>query len=139
MLTQKQAQQLIEALKEAVRKELFEWISDKRYDEIFVTVDKKDLKFILSLNRNPFEIRLHLRTKRENIGLLRIDANPFHTNPDGTELRDTPHIHVYREGYDLLWAEPIDWYSTTDPVGTLERFLYEAHARFPAGIQHILF
>jgi hypothetical protein len=90
------------------------------------------------LSRNPFEIRLHLRTQKDNVGLCRIDAAPYHPNPDGTELRDTPHMHVYREGYGLRWAEPIDWYDAADPQSTLERFLDEIHTRFPNGIQTML-
>lgn len=90
---------------------------------------------MLTLSRNPFEIKIHARTRERNLGLLRIDNAPFHTNPDGTELRDTPHLHVFREGYDLLpWAEPIDWYDLSDPLRTLERFLQEFNARFPSGI-----
>ncbi len=138
MLTQDQADSLIEALKEAIREDAFEWTPAQRHDEVFVAVEYEGLQFILTLNHNPFEIRLHLRTKHRNIGLMRVDGAPYHSNPDGTELRNTPHIHVYREGYGLAWAEPIDWYSPTDPVGTLEHFLDEAHARFPAGIQMML-
>ena len=89
---------------------------------------------MLTLSRNPFEIRLHARTRDRNIGLLRIDNAPYHQNPDGSELRDTPHLHIYREGCDLAWAEPIDWYDVNDPLRTLERFLKEFKARFPSGI-----
>lgn len=94
------------------------------------------VRFILALKRNPYEIRLHLRTQDRHIGLARIDAAKYHPNPDGTELRDTPHIHWYREGYEKLeWAEPIDWYDTHKPIQTLERFLKEISARFKNGIQ----
>lgn len=136
MLTQAQAQALIEALKEAIRRKRFEWTSGIRHDEVFVAVEDDNLRFILSLNRSPFKIRLHLRTTRGNIGLLRVDGARYHQNPDGTELRDTPHLHVYREDHDLRWAHPIDWYHPDDPIKTLNRFLDEAHASFPGGIQH---
>ena len=135
MLTQAQANALITDLKEAARNDAFEWLESKRHDELFVSVTKADLHFVLTLNRNPFEIRLHIRTKRDNIGIMRIDGAPYHANPDGTELRDTAHIHVYREGYGLSWADPIDWYDPSRPIQTLERFLDEVHARFPNGIQ----
>ena len=135
MLTQEQANHLIELLKAAVRNDAFVWQFKQRQDEVFASVSQETLKFILTLNRNPFEIRLHLRTKTDNIGLVRIDAAPYHANPDGTELRDTPHMHVYREGYELAWAEPIEWYDPEQPFQTLEKFLEETHARFPGGIQ----
>lgn len=39
--------------------------------------------------------------------LLRLDVNgPAHTNPDGT-IVPTPHLHIYREGYDDKWAFPV--------------------------------
>lgn len=37
---------------------------------------------------------------------LDIDGAP-HTNPDGVRLSGT-HLHLYREGYDDKWAEPLD-------------------------------
>jgi hypothetical protein len=105
-------------------------------DELVVAVEDKKIQFILSLKRNPFEIRLHFRTRDRDIGLVRIDGHLYHPNPDGTEIRDLPHIHIFREGYDKLpWAEPIDWYDLNNPLGTLERFLTFIHTRFPAGIQ----
>lgn len=135
MLTQAQADRLIELSKEAERTEPLIWVPDRRVDEGLTAVDEKSLRFVLSLKRNPFEIRLHLRTRDRDIGLMRVDNNPYHPNPDGSEIRGRPHVHRYREGYDLAWAEPIDWYDVGDPYGTLERFLEIANARFPRGIQ----
>ena len=31
----------------------------------------------------------------ESMGLVRLDAYPYHSNPDGTELRNQPHLHVH--------------------------------------------
>lgn len=137
-ISQAQAQLLISALKEAVRKNAFTWDSNTRFDEPLVAVASEDLEFVLSLNRNPFEIRLHLRTQKDNIGLCRVDAAPYHPNPDGSEIRDTPHMHFYKEGYGLKWAEPIDWYYPSDPEGTLKRFLDVINTRFINGIQTTL-
>ena len=101
-----------------------------------LNLKRNQFKFVLSLKRNPYEIRLNLRTRDKNIGLARIDNAKYHPNPDGTELRNTPHIHWFKEGYDqLAWAEPIDWYDTTKPIATLERFLNEVYARFRHGMQ----
>ena len=134
MLTQAQAARLITELKQASRDTVFVWESEQRQDETFVAASDAKLQFVLTLSRNPFEIKIHARTRDRNIPLLRIDNAPFHVNPDGSELRDTPHLHSYREGCDLAWAEPIDWYDVTDPLRTLERFLKEFSARFPSGI-----
>ena len=134
MLTQAQAARLIAELKQASLDTVFVWESAQRQDEIFVAASDAKLQFVLTLSRNPFEIKIHARTRDRNLPLLRIDNAPFHVNPDGSELRDTPHLHSYREGCDLAWAEPIDWYDVTDPLRTLERFLKEFSARFPSGI-----
>jgi hypothetical protein len=134
MLTQAQADRLIAELKQASSDTVFVWESEQRQDETFVAASDAKLQFVLTLSRNPFEIKIHARTRDRSIPLLRIDNAPFHVNPDGSELRDTPHLHSYREGCDLAWAEPIDWYDVTDPLRTLERFLKEFSARFPSGI-----
>jgi hypothetical protein len=78
---------------------------------------------------------VHLRTRDRDIGLVRLDNAPYHPNPDGTEIRNQPHMHIYREGYGLEWALPVNWYNLNDPMGTLERFLAEIHTRLPAGYQ----
>ncbi len=135
MLTEAQASALIAMLKESARETAFSWFSNARDDEVFISADDGDIEFVLTLSRNPFEIRLHFRTKLNNIGLMRIDGAPYHANPDGTELRNTPHIHIFREGHGLDWAEPIDWFWPDRPTETLERFLVELNARFKGGIQ----
>jgi hypothetical protein len=135
LLTQSQADRLIELTKEAERNEPLVWLANKQIDEAMMAVNEKSLRFVLSLKRNPFEIRLHLRTRDRDIGLIRLDNSPYHPNPDGSEIRDRPHMHRYREGFDLAWAEPVDWYNVNDPFRTLERFLEIINARFPRGIQ----
>lgn len=135
MLTQEQANRLIALLKEAVRKDALVWEMNKAQDELLVAVEEQEIQFILSMNRHPFKIRLHLRTRDRDIGLVRVDNASYHPNPDGTEIRGQPHIHVYREGEGLNWAEPIDWFDLNNPLATLECFLDFVHARFPSGHQ----
>jgi hypothetical protein len=139
VISQTQADRLIAMLKEAARDEVLVWDVGRRQDELVVAVEERKIQFILSMKRNPFEIRLHFRTRDRDVGLVRLDAAPYHVNPDGTEIRGQPHLHVYREGYDLAWAEPVDWYDTDRPVPTLELFLDFIHTRFPRGIQMGLF
>ena len=139
MLTQTQADRLIALSKEAERTEALLWIANRRTDELLSAVEEKGVRFVLSLKRHDFEIRLHLRTKDRDIGLVRVDNHRYHANPDGTELRDQPHLHRYREGYGLEWAEPIDWYDLRSPFVTLGRFLEVINTRFPYGIQTELY
>lgn len=137
MLTQQQADRLLAMLKEAVRRDAFTWWAGEGQEEAVHSVEDGKLQFILFLTRNPFEIRLHFRTRDRHIGLARIDNAHQHHNPDGTEIIGQPHLHLFREGYgnQLPWAEPIDWYDTTNPTQTLNRFLDIIHTRFPGGIQ----
>jgi hypothetical protein len=135
MITQEQAGRLIEMAKQALRTDVFVWEDARRQDEFVATVEDEKVQFVLTLKRNPFEIRLHLRTRDRDIGLVRLDNAPYHPNPDGTELREQPHIHFYREGYGLEWADPVSWYNLEDPLGTLEQFLREVRTKFPAGYQ----
>jgi hypothetical protein len=136
VITAAEAQTLIDALKESVRTDVFEWLHATPQDEKFVEAANDKNRFILHLKRNPFEIRLHFRSLDRHVDLMRIDAARRHVNPDGTEIVGQPHLHVFREGYERLpWAEPIDWMDLAHPMITLERFLDELHARFQAGIQ----
>lgn len=135
MITQEQADRLIALAKQAMRKDTLVWEINLRQDESVAAVDDEKIQFMLTFKRNPFEIRLHMRTRDRDIGLVRVDNAPYHPNPDGTEIRNQPHIHTYREGFGLDWAEAISWYDLTDPLGTLERFLTEVRTRFPAGYQ----
>jgi hypothetical protein len=135
MLSQEDADRLIAMVKRAMRTDAFVWEIDRRQDEFIAAVEDDKVQFILTLKRNPFEIRLHLRTRDRDIGLVRVDNAPYHPNPDGTEIRNQPHMHVYREGFDLAWAQPITWYDVNDPLRTLERFLEEVRTSFPSGLQ----
>ena len=136
MITATEAQTLIDSLKESVRTDIFEWLHATPQEEKFIEAANDKNRFILHLKRNPFEIRLHLRSLDLHVDLMRIDAARRHLNPDGTEIIGQPHLHVFREGYERLpWAEPIDWMDLARPQITLERFLDEIHARFQTGFQ----
>ena len=123
MLTQLQADRLIALLKEAALQEVFVWLKNTSQTEMFVAVEDDKIQFKLSMKRNPYEIRMHLRTRDRDIGLVRLDSHPYHSNPDGTELRNQSHLHIYREGFGVEFAEPIDWHDPANPAATLERFL----------------
>lgn len=84
-------------------------------------------RFLLDLWRGTLRLsKLRFQTRgRKVIVLVRldIDAAP-HTNPDGTKLNGT-HIHLYREGYEDRWANPLDpndFRNTTDIRQTFQDF-----------------
>ena len=137
MLSQAKADELIALAKEAAAREVFTWLHDTAQDQLVVAVTDSDLQFLLTLKRNPFEVKAHLRTKDRHIALARIDNAVQHVNPDGEVLRG-PHIHWYREGQHLAWAELIDWYDLSRPMDTLMRFLGLIATRFPHGLQEAL-
>lgn len=138
MLTQQEAEELLNKLKEATRKEVLSWGSPSRNDEVVIAIGEPDLQFILSLTRNPFEMKMHFRTKSKNVHLARVDTQRQHMNPDGRRIVG-PHLHWYREGYaNLEWAEPVDWYDADKPMDTIFKFLELIATRFPKGIQEVL-
>lgn len=137
LLTQAEADNLLAVSKESVLRDVFTWFVNTRHEELFIELDGKERKFVLNLNRNPFEIRLHLRTKGSNYGLARIDNATQHINPDGAIIQG-PHLHWYREGAGLAWAESIDWHDAAKPLDTLAKFLDLVHARFSAGFMEPL-
>lgn len=137
MITQIEADELLAKAKEATRKEILSWEKTSRHDEPVIAIGEPDLQFVLSLNRNPFEIKAHFRTKNKSVNLARIDATRQHINPDGKRITG-PHLHWYREGYGLEWAEEIDWYDNNKPLDTLFKFLELIRTRFPRGVQEVL-
>ena len=71
--------------------------------------------FVLDINRKYRVIDLHvlpimqLRT-RSSCQLVRLEIDPRakrHRNPDGAWV-EGPHIHVFTEGFGMLWAHPLE-------------------------------
>ena len=128
-LSQGKADELLALAKEAARKEVFTWLHITRQEELLVALDDKEIQFLLSFKRNPFEITAQLRTRDRNFPLARIDNAAQHVNPDGEVLRG-PHMHWYREGDGLAWASLVFrelpnlpphscfWYSSRDEALT---------------------
>lgn len=70
---------------------------------------------LINLSKNKYQNRV-----RQAIPLVRLDiGGPPHRNPDGVEI-PCPHLHVYREGWDLKWAYRIEDVSDAfhDPTDT---------------------
>ena len=73
------------------------------------------------LNKATYQNRV-----RKSIVLVRLDLEgPPHRNPDGEEM-PCPDIHIYREGYDVKWAYPVEltrFASIGDLYLTLDDFM----------------
>ncbi len=81
--------------------------------------------FEITVNRGKIEIRKiscqQLYTQDKSI-LFRIDnIGPRHQNPDGKYI-DCPHIHIYKEGYGVRWAYPLEKVIKTDNDNPIELF-----------------
>jgi hypothetical protein len=91
-----------------------------------IGADPKE-RFLLDIWRGTIRLsKLRYQTRgRQVIVLVRLDIDGApHTNPDGARLPGT-HLHVYREGYDDKWAQPLDpkrFPDTTDIRRTFEDF-----------------
>jgi hypothetical protein len=136
-LTQIKAEELLAKAKAAARLDAFTWEHNRRQEELVIAVTEQNLEFLLSLKRNPFEITAQLRTRERHIPLARIDNAAQHINPDGSVIRGG-HLHWYKEGFGLAWAEKVDWYLPNQPVETVMKFLDLIQTKFPNGFQEAL-
>lgn len=72
--------------------------------------DSPEDRFVLDTWRGSIRLsKVTMQNRaRTSLILARLDLGGApHTNPDG-ELIPSPHLHVYREGYDDKWAYPLD-------------------------------
>lgn len=72
-----------------------------------VSLDGRE-EFLLDVTRGQIGLKVSHQTRcRRVVVLVRLDLEGArHRNPDGTEI-DTPHIHLYKEGYGTKWAHPL--------------------------------
>jgi hypothetical protein len=92
-------------------------ISGDRREQFLLDVHRGSL----SLNKYTFQERA-----RVIIPLVRVDIGETlrHTNPDGEPIQGS-HIHIYREGYDVKFAWPLDralFRAPEDMIMTFEDF-----------------
>lgn len=79
--------------------------------------------FVIDLTRGRVDMGriTHNLLGRQIVGLVRLDLGVtlLHRNPDDSEIRG-PHLHIYREGWELKWATalPARGFAPTDPLLT---------------------
>lgn len=110
MLTQEKADELIKMEKILL-------YNDPLYlpnggEKLLIDAKSKDgkEKFTFDIYRGKIDLRktTFQNRYRKVYKLLRLDIvseKNFHINPDGTYIYG-PHLHIYKEGYDVSWAEP---------------------------------
>ncbi len=108
IITQKEADRLFSM--EKVKVDDTVWALPYGGTKISIPLQSKDFKekFMLDVNTSKLclaKLTLQNRT-RDTITLCRLDIGVPHRNPDGQEV-GSPHIHLYREGFDDKWAYPL--------------------------------
>lgn len=77
-------------------------------------------QFLLDVHRGRLSLKKYTFQERARviIPLARVDAGKTlrHTNPDpDARVIEGSHIHIYREGYDVKFAWPLDGFPFRDP------------------------
>ena len=91
------------------------------------SVANQEDKFYLNVSQTSIEFSKYSTTTRFfSIPLARacISEDAIHENPDGEMIRG-PHIHIYKEGYNDCFAEPLEkhGFTTTEIANFLDEFL----------------
>lgn len=129
MLTDKDFQSLIKMIKQIRTKEnTIPFPQPGKHLKIEVEDENRNENFIIDVNRKGASLKITKCTfqTRHLIPIIRIDIDgPPHPNPDGTII-PCPHIHLYKEGYNLRIAYPLEKEMIADTNNLLEiliRFL----------------
>lgn len=108
-----------------------------------ISADRRE-NFILDVSRGKINLAkgTYQNRARQVVVLVRLDfGGQPHRNPDGEEL-ESPHLHMYREGYGDKWAVPIPtgaFPNITDTWKTLEDFMRFCNIANPPSIERGLF
>ena len=107
-----------------------------------ISTDKRET-FLLDISRKTIELaKVTLQNRaRQTIVLIRLDfGGSPHRNPDHEEI-DTPHIHIYREGYGDKWAYslPPVFTNPNDQQTLLRDFMKYCNITDPPNIEWGLF
>lgn len=119
MLTQENVDYLIKVLKTLKTKKIIIPFPSATQQETLEaqSVDANKDEFLFYINRKgQYNLKKCTYISRYNnsYNLLRLDIDgPPHDNPDGTTVK-CPHIHIYKEGYNLAWAYPLSTKITTN-------------------------
>ena len=108
-----------------------------------VSADRRE-QFLLDLRRGRIDLAkgAYQNRGRQVVVLVRLDfGGAPHRNPDGEDI-NSPHLHVYREGFGDKWATPVpgDWFTDlSNPSRTLEDFMRFCNIVEPPIIRRGLF
>lgn len=107
-----------------------------------ISVDRRE-RFLLDLRRSQIDLAkgTYQNRARQVVVLVRLDfGGSPHRNPDGHRV-ESPHIHLYREGFGDKWAFPVPdrFMDLSDPSRTLDDFMTYCNIIEPPAISRSLF
>ncbi len=133
LIPQITAEKYISAKKYSLKTDIFYWEPNSSCTEEFTSPELSNVVFLIDISRNEIKLKAQLRdAELKSVILMRVDCAKYHTNPDGT-LISGPHLHKYREGYGVKWAEKAEWIDVNNPLKTLDIFLKIINASFRSG------
>lgn len=109
-----------------------------------LTSQNKRENFLLDIKRSRIDLikGTYQNRARQTAILVRLDfGGQPHRNPDDTEI-ESPHLHVYREGYGDKWAMPVPadkFVDIADPWQALDDFMRFCNIIEPPIIERGLF
>ena len=128
MITQNEADDLLELEKSRIDDTAITYPNEKLAISIpLQSIDRRE-NFILDLSRGKVNLlKGKYQTRaRQVVVLARLDfGGAPHRNPDGEKIM-SPHLHLFREGFDDKWAFPLDPKQFVDPTDqwqTLDDFM----------------
>ena len=127
-LTQSEADALLAMDKYRVDEKIWNYPGLGGREIIPLTSSNGREKFLLDIRRGRVSLRkgTYQTRGRQTAILARLDfGGSPHRNPDGEEI-ESPHLHVYREGFADKWAIPIpkdSFPNTSDLWQLLEDFI----------------
>jgi hypothetical protein len=121
-ISQEQADLLLQMQKR--RRDETLWSFPGISDSISVPLASMDGReeFILDVARGRIDLlkATYQNRARHILVLARLDlGGPPHRNPDGEEI-SSPHLHLYREGFDTKWACALPPDQFTNPANLFE-------------------
>jgi len=96
-----------------------------KFSRTLISKDGRE-QFLLDVYQGSLSLKKYTFQERARaiFPLVRVDVGETlrHTNPDGALIQGS-HIHIYREGYDIKFATPLDEYPAfRDPDDSSETF-----------------
>ena len=122
LLTQEEADALLQLEKHRADERSYQYPGVAEEIRIpLVSADRRE-EFVLDIHRSRFDLvkGTYQNRARTIVQLARLDfGGRPHRNPDDQEI-DCPHLHVYRAGYGISFAYPLDPSSFPNPTDRWE-------------------